>query len=81
MARPFVAPDPNDRSPNEPTVIASSNQVLGLYNQENPDDKREKVTDPVKQWYTNEMIKIGWADAKFHGSQCLLEANVVLKKT
>ncbi len=81
MARPFVAPDPGDRSPNEPTFIASSAQVLGLYNQENPDDKRAKVTDPVKQWYASEMTKQGWSNATFHGSQCMLEANVILKKS
>lgn len=81
MPRPFVAPDPNDRSPNEPTKIASLNQVLGLYNQENPDNRRERVTDPVRQWYVDEMLKLGWASATFHGSQCLLEANVTLKKS
>ncbi|HEQ0128732.1 TPA: hypothetical protein VDW69_003170 [Pseudomonas aeruginosa] len=80
MARPFVAPDPGDRSPNEPTLIASSAQVLGLYNQENPDDKRVKVTEPVKEWYATEMTKLGWKTAAFHGSQCMLEADVVLKK-
>lgn len=80
MARPFIIPDPNDRSPNEPTYIASLTQVLGLYNQENPTDKREKVTEPVKQWYGEEMRKNGWSGATFHGSQCLLEADVVLNK-
>ena len=80
MARPFIAPDPNDRSPNEPTFIASANQVAGLYNQENPDDKHAKVTEPVKQWYVTEMKRLGWSKAVFHGSQCLLEANVALVK-
>ena len=35
MARPYVFPDPDDRSKNEPCYIASSQQVLGLYNQDN----------------------------------------------
>ena len=80
MARPFVAPDPKDRSPNEPTFIASSAQVLGLYNQENSDDKRERITEPVKIWYVGEMKKIGWSEANFHGSQCVMEANVALTR-
>ena len=33
MARPFVFPDPNDRSPNDPSVIVSPAQVLGIYKQ------------------------------------------------
>lgn len=80
MPRPFLAPDPGYRSPNEPTTIVSSAQVLGLYNQEHPDDKRERVSEHVKQWYVSEMTKLGWAAATFHGSQCVLEANVVLRK-
>jgi len=47
MARPFVAPDPNDRSPNEPTMIASLSQVLGLYNQANvviPNETSQSAT-------------------------------------
>ena len=33
MARPFVFPDPNDRSPNNPSIIVSPTQVLGIYKQ------------------------------------------------
>ena len=79
MPRPFIAPDPRDRSPNEPTYIASSAQVLGLFNQENPDDKHEKVTEPVRHWYSAKMHKAGWSSATFHGSQCMLKADVKLK--
>lgn len=81
MPRPFEIPDPADRSPNDPTKIVSSAAVLGLYKQENPDeDHRGKVTDPVKKWFKREMRRAGWTSATFHGSQCLLEATVVLKK-
>lgn len=80
MARPFVPYVPEDRSPNEPSIIASSTQVLGLYNQEN-EEKRSNVNDTVKSWYTKEMKeKYGWHEANFSGNQCLLEASVIVKK-
>ena len=78
MARPFVLPDPKDRSVNEPTQVISANQVLGLYNQESG-DKKERVVDSVKEWYTQHMVDAGWSDATFHGNQCVLSADVVLK--
>jgi hypothetical protein len=78
MARPFVAPDPKDRSVNEPTCVVSAAQVVGLYNQENSGDKKERVVDSVKEWYKAEMEKYGWEKATFHGNQCVLEAKVQL---
>jgi hypothetical protein len=78
MARPFVAPDPKDRSVNEPTSVISAAQILGLYNQENPTDKKERVVDSVKSWYVNEMERCGWSKATFHGNQCVVEAKVQL---
>ncbi|NDV24113.1 hypothetical protein [Desulfovibrio sp. JC022] len=80
MARPFIAPDPNDRSVNEPSVVVSANQVLGYYNQENKDNKRERVVDSVKSWYMDKMEEAGWSEAKFTGSQCVLGANIKLEK-
>ena len=48
MARPYVFPDPDDRSKNNPVVIANSEQVIGLYNQMNCDgDEMQKVTPKV----------------------------------
>lgn len=78
MARPFTAPDPNDRSVNEPTQVVSANQVLGLYNQESG-DKKERIVESVKSWYRDQMIQSGWADAAFHGNQCVVRANVELR--
>ena len=43
MPRKFVMPDSNDRSQNEPAVILSPAQVLGLYNQDNIGDKRQEL--------------------------------------
>lgn len=79
MARPFIAPDPRDRSVNEPTFVVSSAQVIGLYNQEN-DERKERIVDSVKDWYKQRMLGEGWATANFHGNQCLLEAKVKLEK-
>lgn len=78
MARPFQVPDPKDRSVNEPTQVISAAQVLGLYNQENPDNKKERVVDSVKDWYKSRMLTVGWNGADFHGNQCVLTANVRL---
>lgn len=78
MARPFVKPDPKDRSVNEPTQMVSTSQVLGLYNQENPTQKKERVVESVKTWYVDTMKNGGWKHAAFHGNQCLLEADVRL---
>lgn len=75
MSRPFVFHDPDDRSKNNPGVIVNSEQVIGLYNQYNRDgDDVQKVTNTVKDWFTNEAIKNqGWDEAKFIGNQCILE--------
>lgn len=76
MARPFSAPDPKDRSVNEPSQIVSAAQVLGLYNQENRDSKKEKVVESVKDWYEQRMLQAGWEKVDFHGSQCVVTAHV-----
>jgi len=78
MARPFQAPDPRDRSVNEPTQVVSSAQVLGLYNQENPTTKKERVVESVKDWYQDRVTSVGWKDAQFHGNQCVLTAKITL---
>ena len=78
MPRPFELPDPNDRSVNEPTAIMSSRQVLGLYNQENPDDRKERVVDSVKEWLEEHAENAGWDEVEFSGSQAILTANISL---
>lgn len=78
--RPFEFPDPSDRSPNSPSVIAKADKVLGLYNRANPTDKREKVTEPVRDWFTDQADTEGWNDAVFHGSDCVLTADIEHKK-
>ncbi len=71
----YVFPDPDDRSKNNPVVIAESDRVLGLYNQMNEDgDEMQRVTDKVKDWFIKEAIEHqGWDEAKFAGGQCILE--------
>ncbi len=76
MSRPYVLPDPNDRSKNEPCTIASSQQVIGIYNQYNSDgDEMQKVTDKVKEWFVAYSKEQGWDEANFAGNQCILKNN------
>jgi hypothetical protein len=76
MARPFVIPDPRDRSPNSPTIIVSCIQVLGFYNQENSHDTKSRVVEKVQDFFKEKAENLGWHKATFHGNQCLLEVNV-----
>ena len=75
MPRPYVFPDPNDRSPNNPSVIVSPTQVLGLYNQYN-DEKMERVTKRVQEWFVSKAKDYGWEESKFSGNQCFLSHNL-----
>lgn len=80
MPRKFVDPVPEDRSVNAPSYIASGAQVLGLYNQHHKDERRERVNDTVKDWFSHRMTSLGWAKVSFSGNQAILEANISLKK-
>ena len=75
MARPFVFPDPNDRSPNNPSVIVSSTQVLGIYNQSSG-EKMKNVTEKVQTWFCEQAHTYMWDDAKFSGNQCILTVDL-----
>ena len=80
MPKPHAMPDPKDRSVNSPSYIADSAKVLGHYNANNKEDKKERVVESVKKWYIESALKEGWHRATFHGSDCLLEVNVELTK-
>lgn len=80
MPRLHQMPDPADRSPNDPTVIMSSEQVLGVYNRENPDDEKERVVESVKNWTIDYAKSRGWNNVQFSGSQAILTAKVELVK-
>jgi len=81
MARPFAFPDPNDRSPNEPSVIVSSTQVLGIYNQDSGDsNKMVRVTEKVQTWFEDRAKQYQWDKTHFSGNQCLLEVTLNVKK-
>lgn len=76
MPRPFVFPDPDDRSKNDPSIIVSSQQVIGIYNQYNPDgDEMQRVTEKVKEWFLAYAKDQGWDEATFAGNQCILKNN------
>ncbi len=78
MSRPYSMPDPKDRSVNSPSIIAKAPQILGLYNSQHKNAKKERVVDSVKEWYSEQALNEGWTSATFHGSECLLEASVQL---
>lgn len=76
MPRPFVFPDTDDRSKNDPCTIVSSQQVIGIYNQYNPNgDEMQRVTEKVKDWFLAYSKKQGWDEANFAGNQCILKNN------
>ena len=72
MSRPFVFPDPDDRSKNNPAVIVTSEQVIGLYNQYNENGEEvQRVSGTVKDWFykkKHKKIRVGMM-------RSLLEAN------
>ena len=72
MPRKFVMPDPADRSQNEPAVILSPTQVLGLYNQENTGDKKTRIVDSVKDAVVKNAKEAGWDEVEPIGNQMLL---------
>lgn len=72
MPRKFVMPDPADRSQNEPAVILSPTQVLGLYNQENTGDKKTKIVISVKDAVVKNAKEAGWDEVEPIGNQMLL---------
>lgn len=78
IARPYAFPDPDDRSKNNPAIIVSSEQVIGLYNQFNKDgDDIQRVMPKVQDWFVKEAKENqGWDEAKFVGNQCILENHV-----
>ena len=74
----YVFPDPNDRSKNDPCVIVDNKKVLGIYNQEHPDEENmQKVTDKVQEWFNEKADELGWDESKFAGGQCILENHFV----
>ena len=79
MPRPFFFPDPNDRSPNDPSVIVSPTQVLGIYRQYTG-DRMERVTTKVQEWFCERAEAYGWDVARFSGNQCFLEVKLEKKQ-
>lgn len=80
MARKYYFPDPNDRSANAPSVIVSKPQVIGLWNQANPQDKMERVTEKVQNWFISESKTYQWDSAHFSGNECQLIAKIEKRK-
>lgn len=81
MSRPFSFPDPDDRSKNNPKLVCDSDKVLGIYNNDVDEDQRmQKVTKKVQDWFVNEAKNQGWKLAEFAGNQCILTNTTLLEK-
>lgn len=78
--RPYEFPDPNDRSVNEPSTIAERDAVLGLYNQANPGNSYQAVSDTVRQWFKEAAKKNGWTSVEFIDQKAVLTATVILQQ-
>ena len=80
LGRPYLFPDPNDRSPNHPNEIIEKSQIIGLYNQEHLDDIMENVTSKVKAWISEKAKSHGWDKVDFVNSVCVLgRTDLVMK--
>lgn len=78
--RPYVFPDPNDKSANEPAVIVKVPQILGLYNQAHSNEEpMSRVVQSVQDWFVAEAKTEKWDSAEFAGSECILRNTEVLK--
>jgi hypothetical protein len=64
--------DPNDRSPNSPGVMASSTRIKALFNQANPQDKADNVSQRVREWFEAESLNQGWDQVEWVGNEALL---------
>lgn len=81
MARPFMMPDPNDRSYNDPAVIVSPQQVLGIVNQNSKKGKKAlNVTQEVRDEFERLADDAGWDNIEFIGQQCMLKVTLPDKK-
>lgn len=80
IGRPFEFPDPDDRSANDPSIIAQPKHVLGLYNQTHQ-ETRQKVNDTVKEWFESEARVLGWPEATFAGNSCVLNNPIEARRS
>ncbi|WP_426994233.1 hypothetical protein [Methylomonas sp. CM2] len=92
MARNFKFPTPESCKLKDNAVLCTSDRILSLYNQATGKDQK-RITDPVKQWFSQEAQQNGWAGGHFlpevqsgHGAGCVLfippkEINVEVKVT
>ena len=75
MSKNYVFPDADDRSANAPSLLLEKKKVLGLYNQEHPEDEdMERVTQKVRNWVQEKAKKEGWSETEnVGGGQILLK--------
>ena len=71
MPKPYVFPDPDDRSKNSPYADVPSARVINLYNQSTDSDAR-RLTEKIRTWFKQEALDLGWDDAEFSDTGCRL---------
>lgn len=57
-------PNPTDYPPKFPAVLCPSERVLALFNQDSGDHAK-RIASKVKDWFTAEAHKKGWAGVRF----------------
>lgn len=72
--------DPNDRSPNAPAVIASSTRIKALFNQANPQERAENISQSVRDWFDSASMERGWSKVEWVGSEALLRKDFTSDK-
>jgi len=73
-----IFPDPNDRTPNEPYLVLTTERVINIYNFYNVDNPVDKLKVEVKAWMCAEAMKRNWDSCEWSGALkevCLLGAH------
>ncbi|MCY4152046.1 MAG: hypothetical protein OXE94_07405 [Aestuariivita sp.] len=79
MPRKNELPDPNNRSPNEPSVIVTPKTIIDVVNSgRDSADKVKNVTQPVIKEFIKEAKRAGWDNVQPHGNQCVLINEAVM---
>ncbi len=78
MPRRNQMPNPDARSPDEPTIIAKKKTVLDVFNDGKPaEEQATNVTKKVKAEFEQLARDAGWDSIEFHGSQAVLRNTAV----
>ena len=92
VGRSYKFPTPASCKLRDGAVLCTAERILALYNQATGKNQ-QRITDPVKSWFSAEAMKHGWAGGHFlpevqsgHGAGCVLfvppqQVNVAINVT